>query len=317
MLFSDEEKVYILPAHPQTTHTGYYDNSLPPVLTITSGDTVVFETMMLFDNQFMPGLTYEEQAAVRAPYRERKVGPHVLTGPVYIDGAEPGNVLEIQIGKMIPRSYGINLNHPDRGTLPEDFPKGHKKDFYLDWTKRQTVFKPGIIIPLRPFHGSMAVAPKETGKVSSSPPGSYGGNLDCKELVEGTTLYLPVQVKGALFSVGDSHAAQGDGEVSVTALETAFSEARLKFIVRKDMMKLERPMFETPSHWGTFGFHNDLDEAVKIALRDMIEFLVTTKKLSRFEAYSLCSIQGDLRCTQVVIKPKAIHMMMPKAIFKC
>jgi acetamidase/formamidase len=316
MIFSDEGKVYLLPANSKTTHTGYYDNSLPPVLTIDSGDTVVFETMMLFDNQFMPGLTYEEQAAVRAPYGERKVGPHVLTGPVYINGAEPGDVLEVRIGKMIPRSYGINLSHPGRGALPEDFPKGHKKDFYLDWTKRQTVFKPGIVIPLRPFHGSMAVAPKEPGKVSSAPPGYYGGNLDCKELVEGTTLYLRVQVKGALFSVGDSHAAQGDGEVSITALETAFPEARLTFIVGKDMMKLERPMFETPSHWGTFGFHNDLDEAVKIALRDMIEFLVTTKKLSRFEAYSLCSIQGDLRCTQVVTRPKAIHLMMPKAIFK-
>jgi acetamidase/formamidase len=316
MPFSNEGKLHILPATPKTTHTGYYDNSLAAALTIDSGDTVVLETMMLFDNQLMPGPSYEEQTAIRAPYAEKKIGPHVLTGPVYVRGAESGNVLEIQIGKMIPRSYGVNISHPDRGTLPEDFPEGYKKDFYLDWTKRQTVFKPGIVIPLRPFHGSMAVAPKETGRVSSSPGGPYGGNLDCKELIEGTTLYLPVQVKGALFSAGDSHAAQGDGEVCITALETAFSEAKLTFIVREDMMKLERPMFETPTHWGTFGFHNDLDEAVKIALRDMIEFLATTKELSPIEAYSLCSIQGDLRCTQVVIQPKTVHLMMPKGIFE-
>jgi acetamidase/formamidase len=161
----------------------------------------------------------------------------------------------------------------------------------------------------------MGVAPKEPGKFISNPPDYFGGNIDCKELVEGTVLYLPIQVKGALFSCGDAHAVQGDGEVCITALETAFSEAQLQFIVRKDM-KIDRPMFETPTHWGTMGFHKDLDEAVKIALRDMIKFLVTTKKMDPYEAYSLCSLQADLRVTQVVDMNKGIHVMMPKAIFK-
>ncbi|MHA2315377.1 MAG: acetamidase/formamidase family protein [Candidatus Hermodarchaeia archaeon] len=315
-VFSEEEKVYLLTATPNTTHTGYYDNSLTPVLTINSGDTVVFETMTIFDNQFQPGVTFEELEKIRQPYGEKKVGPHTLTGPVYINGAEPGDVLEIRIKKLIPRSYGVNIINPGKlGTLPEDFPEGRIKGFYLDWTKKQTTFAPGIVVPLRPFLGNMGVAPKEPGKHSSVPPEYFGGNMDCKELVEGTTLYLPVQVKGALFSCGDAHAVQGDGEVCITALETALSEAKLQFIVRKDV-KIERPMFESPTHWATMGFHEDLDEAVRIALRDMIKFLVTTKKMDSYEAYSLCSLQANLRVTQVVDRNKGIHVMMPKAIFR-
>lgn len=315
MIPAGESKVHILPAVPETVHTGFYDNSLPPVLTVDSGDVVVFETMTLFDDQIAEGMTFEKMEKIRLPYAAQKVGPHTLTGPVSINGAEAGDSLEIRIERITPRNYGHNMIYPGRGgTLPEDFPEGRIKDFYLDWTKRQTTFAPGIVIPLRPFLGCMGVAPKEPGKFHSSAPMSFGGNMDCKELVEGATLYLPIQVEGALFSCGDAHAVQGDGEVCLTALETALTEARLQFIVRKDM-DLEYPMFETPTHWGAMGFHKDLDEAVKIALRGMIKFLASAKEMDPYEAYSLCSLQADLRVTQVVDQNKGIHAMIPKSIF--
>lgn len=312
----DETRIHNLPATPDTVHTGFYDNSLPPVLTIDSGDIVVLETMNLYDDQFTTGMTFEKLGKIREPYADQNVGPHTLTGPVYINGAEAGDVLEIRMKRLIPRSRGHNLIFPGQGgTLPEDFPEGRIKDFDLDWENRETTFAPGIVIPLRPFLGSMGVAPKEPGKSHSSPPMSFGGNMDCKELVEGSTLYLPVQVQGALFSCGDAHAAQGDGEVCLTALETALTEAELQFVVRNDM-DLEYPMFETPTHWGTMGFHENLDEAVKIALRGMIKFLASSKEMDSYEAYSLCSLQADLRVTQVVDGNKGIHAMMPKSIFK-
>jgi len=161
----------------------------------------------------------------------------------------------------------------------------------------------------------MGVAPKPGEKRSTTIPEYFGGNMDNKELVAGTTLYLPVQVKGGLFSTGDAHAAQGDGEVNVTAIETAMEEAELQFIVRKDM-KLERPMAETPTHWIAMGFHKDLNEAVKIALRDAIQFLVKTKGLTPDDAYALASLAVDLRVTQIVDVNKGIHAMIPKAVFK-
>ena len=310
------KKVHILSATPETVHTGFYDHALPPVLTIHSGDTVMFETMHLFDDGVEKGLTFEKLEQLRQPYIDRNVGPHTLTGPVYINEAEAGDVLEIRIKKITPRTYGFNVIFPGTGgTLPEDFPDGRIKEFDFDWENRQVTFAPGIVIPLRPFLGSMGVAPKESGRAHSSPPMPFGGNIDCKELVEGTTLFLPIQVKGALFSCGDAHAAQGDGEVCLTALETALTEAELQFLVRKDLT-LEYPMFETPTHWGTMGFHEDLDEAVKIALKGMIKFLEVVKEMDPYDAYALCSLQADLRVTQVVDGNKGIHAMLPKSLFK-
>jgi acetamidase/formamidase len=313
---SDAKNVHVLPATPETVHTGFYDNSLAPVLTIHSGDTVLFETMHLFDGGVVKGLTFEKLGRLRQTYMEQNVGPHTLTGPVYVNEAEAGDVLEIRIKQITPRDYGFNSISPGTGgALPEDFPEGRIKEFDLDWENRQATFAPGIVIPLRPFLGSMGVAPKEPGRAHSGPPMPFGGNIDCKELVEGTILFLPVQVKGALFSCGDAHAAQGDGEVCLTALETALTEAKLKFVVRKDL-DFELPRFETPTHWGTLGFHEDLDEAVKIALREMIKLLATEKEMDSYEAYALCSLQADFRVTQVVDGIKGIHAMMPKSIFK-
>jgi len=311
-------KTHKLVATPQTVHTGFFDSTIPPVLTIESGDTVVLNTLMLMDNQLRCGMTFEELVPLRQSYVDRKVGPHTLTGPIFVNGAEPGDVLEVRIKKLVPINCGVNYHLPGRmniGGLPEDFPNAQFKTLKLDLKKMETVFTPGIIVPLRPFLGVMGVAPKSGEKRPAAIPDYFGGNIDNKELVAGTILYLPVNAKGALFSTGDAHAVQGDGEVNVTAIETAMDEAVLQFVVRKDM-KIERPMAETATHWIAMGFHKDLNEAVKIALRDAIQFMVKTKGLTPDDAYALASMAVDLRVTQIVDGNKGIHAMIPKAIFK-
>ena len=311
-------KTHQLKATPETVHTGFFDPTLPPVLTIDSGDTVKFSSMMLMDGQLRGGMTLEELLAKRQTYTDRKMGSHTLTGPIYVKGAEPGDVLEVRMKKLVPVDYGVNYHYPGKmnlGGLPEDFPEGQFKTFRLDVKKMETTFGPGIVIPLRPFFGVMGVAPKPGEKMAAAVPDYFGGNIDNKELAAGTILYLPVSVEGALFSAGDAHAVQGDGEVNITAIETAMEEAVLQFIVRKDM-KLERPMGETETHWIAMGFHKDLNEAVKIALRDAIQFISKTKGLTPENAYSLSSLAVDLRVTQIVDGNKGIHAMIPKAIFK-
>jgi acetamidase/formamidase len=311
-------KTHQLQATPETVHTGFFDPTIPPVLTIDSGDTVRFNSMMLMDGQLRGGMSLEELLAKRQTYTERKMGSHTLTGPIYVKGAEPGDVLEIRIKKLVPINYGVNYHYPGKmniGGLPEDFPEGQFRTFQLDVKKMETTFAPRIVLPLKPFFGVMGVAPKPGEKMPAGVPDYFGGNMDNKELVAGTALYLPVSVKGALFSAGDAHAVQGDGEVNVTAIETAMEEAVLQFIVRKDM-RLERPVGETETHWITMAFHKDLNEAVKIALRDAIQFISKTKGLTPQDAYSLSSLAVDLRVTQIVDGNKGIHAMIPKAIFK-
>jgi acetamidase/formamidase len=313
-----DEKKHKLVASPKTVHTGFFDAALPPVLTIESGDTVVMNSLMLLDGQLRCEMTLDEVMAVRQKYADRQIGGHTLTGPIFVKGAEPGDVLEIQIRKLVLAESGVNYHFPGRlgvGGLPEDFPDGQIKAFTLDLKKMETAFAPGVVLPLEPFFGVMGVAPRAGEKRSSSIPDYFGGNVDNKELVAGTTLFLPVNVPGALFSAGDAHAVQGDGEVNITAIETAMTEAVLQFFVRKDM-KIERPMAETPTHWITMAFHKDLDEAAKIALRDAIRFLSTSKGLTRDDAYSLSSLAVDLRVTQIVDGNKGIHAMIPKAIFR-
>jgi acetamidase/formamidase len=274
--------------------------------------------MMLMDGQLRGGMTLEELLAKRQTYLDRKMGSHTLTGPIFIHGADPGDGLEVRVKKLVPASYGVNYHYPARmnvGGLAEDFPNGQFKTLRLDVQKMETIFAPGVVIPLRPFMGVMGVAPRPGEKKPAAVPDYFGGNIDNKEMVAGTTLYLPVNVEGALFSTGDAHAVQGDGEVNITAIETAMEEAVFQFVVRKDM-KLERPMGETPTHWITMGFHQDLDEAVKIALRDAIRFISRTQGLTPDEAYSLSSLAVDLRVTQIVDGNKGIHAMIPKGIFK-
>jgi acetamidase/formamidase len=315
---SQSGKVHKLFASSETVHTGFFESCIPPVLTIDSGDTVVFSTMMVMENKVRCGMTLEELMALRQSYVDREAGLHTLTGPIFVNGANPDDVLEVRIQRLNLIPYGVNYHLPGKmnvGGLPEDFPNGQFKTFHFDLAKMQTIFAPGIVVALRPFLGVMGVAPKPGEKRPAADPDYFGGNLDNKELAVGTILYLPVNVKGALFSMGDAHAAQGDGEVNLTAIETAIENGALQFVVRKDM-KIERPMAETPTHWITMGFHKDFNEAAKIALRDAIQLMMKIKGLRSDDAYALASIAVDLRISQIVGRNKGIHAMIPKALFE-
>lgn len=307
-----------LPCIRETMHVGFFDQSLPPVLTIDSGDEVQFEIGTLYGNRVQDGMTLPDLMRLRDELDlPPELSLHTMTGPVAIRGARAGDTLEIRIKEFQLGDFGYNVAYPGslcKGLLPEDFPDGHVKWFHFPNGQTATEFGPGIRIPLRPFLGIMGVAPSEPGRISSMPPWTFGGNMDNRSLVAGTTLYLPVWVPGALFSPGDAHAAQGNGEVSVTAIETSMRSARLEFHLRDDL-PLERPMAETPTHWMTMGFDPDLDEACKIAIRDMIAFLGRRWGLSQSDAYSLCSVAVDLEVTQVVDGNRGIHALLPKAIF--
>jgi acetamidase/formamidase len=311
-----------LKATPKTVSWGYYDASAKPVLRIKSGDVVQVHTLLTnspagLEGAFLPPREVEQ--ALRDVFREvkdRGPGGHILTGPIYVEGAEPGNTLEVRIKKIkLAIPYGYNAFAPKRGFLPEDFPRSRMKIIRLDEKRMVGHFARGIEIPLRPFFGCMGVAPPpEAGRISSGPPGIHAGNLDNKELVEGTTLFIPVHVRGALFAVGDGHAAQGNGEIDITALETSL-HGTLQFIVRKDL-KLRWPRAETPTHYIVMGLDRDLTKAMKIAAREAVAFLMSEKGLNANDAYMLASMTVDFCVTQVVDGTLGVHGMIPKGIFK-
>ena len=307
-----------LPATPKTVVVGYYSAAAPPALRIKSGDTVEIETVSGSGKRLeaagakgIPQSLYD----INDKVTDKGPGGHILTGPVFVEGAEPGDTLEVRIVKIdlaVPFAY--NAFRPGSGFLPDDFPYSRFKVIPLDRARMVAQFAPGIEIPLHPFFGSMGVAPPEgTGRLSSTAPWYHAGNMDNKELVAGTTLFIPVQAKGALFEVGDAHAGQGNGEVDITALETSLN-GTFQFIVRKDM-HLKWPRAETPTHYITMGFHEDLTEATTLATRDMIDFLVTEKHLSRDDAYMLTSVAADLSISQLVDTKKGVHASIPKNIF--
>ena len=248
--------------------------------------------------------------------KDRGPGGHVLTGPVYIEGAEPGDVLEVRIQKIeVTLPFAYNGFRPGSGFLPEDFTKSQMKIIPLDRQRMVAKFAEGIEIPMRPFFGSLGVAPPEaSGRISSAPPGIHAGNLDNRELVAGTTLFIPVHAKGALFEAGDGHAGQGDGEVDITALETALT-GTFQFIVRKDM-RLRWPMAENPTHYIIMGIDENLTTAAKIAVRETVDFLAREKHLSREDAYMLASVAVDFHITELVDGTVGVHGMIPKSIFK-
>ncbi|HXG92498.1 MAG TPA: acetamidase/formamidase family protein [Blastocatellia bacterium] len=307
---------------PKTVAWGYYDASTPPALRVKSGDTVEVQTLITSSPTRLEsaGVPPEQvEQSLRDIYKEvtnKGPGGHILTGPIYVEGASPGDVLEVRIKEIkLAIPYAYNAFGPGRGYLPEDFPYARMKIIPLDERRMVAQFSDNIEIPLRPFFGSLGVAPPEvSGRISSAPPWIHAGNLDNKELVAGTTLYIPVHVAGALFLAGDGHAGQGDGEVDITALETSLI-GTFQLIVRKDM-HLKWPRAETPTHFITMGIHEDLNEATKMALREMIDFLVTQKGLSRDDAYMLSSVAADLHITQLVDGNKGVHAMIPKSIFK-
>ncbi|MEE8109954.1 MAG: acetamidase/formamidase family protein [bacterium] len=300
-------------ANPDTVHWGTFDYRLEPILTISSGDRLVVHTLsgnphnLPADSSRYP----EELTAIHAKVR-KGAGPHILVGPIAVEGAEAGDVLEVNIEEIQPRfDWGYNLMRPFEGTLPEDFPNESGRIIDLDLATKTAEVAPGWRVPLRPFFGVLGVCPPENlGEMPSNPPYVHGGNLDNKELVAGATLYLPVWKRGAGLSVGDGHGAQGDGEVNLTAVETSMT-GTFRLTVRKDM-KLRWPRAETPTHHITMGFDPDLDDAAKAALREMISFLSESYGLEREDAYVFCSTAVDLRITQLVNGNKGVHAMVPK-----
>ena len=312
---------YSLKATPTTIAWGYYDASTPPVLRVKSGDSVEIQTLITSSPKRLEaaGVPADQvEQSLRDIYdqvKDKGPGGHILTGPIYIEDAQPGDVLEVRIVSVrLAIPYAYNGFGPGRGFLPEDYPYPKMKIIPLDEKRMVARFAPGIEIPLHPFFGSMGVAPPESsGKLSSNPPWIHAGNLDNKDLVAGTTLYIPVHAPGALFEVGDGHAGQGNGEVDITAMETSLV-GTFQFVVRKDM-HLRWPRAETPASFITMGLHEDLNEATKLAVREMIDFLMTEKHLSRDDAYMLSSVAADLSITELVDGNKGVHMAIPKAIF--
>ena len=314
-------KVHELKASPSTVHRGFFDASLKPVLTIDSGDVVRLETATGNPRYFEKlGVPKEkipaELYAVYEGVDNDGRGDHTLNGPIAVRGAEPGDALEIRI-----RSVDVRLPIagqgfvPNRGQLPEDFPYEKNRVVWIDVARKMVLFAPGIEIPARPFWGVMAVAPPASmGRVPSGPPGVFGGNLDNPDLGAGSTLYLPVQVPGALLSIGDGHAVQGHGEVSLSAIETSL-KGEIQVVLHKQQ-HLRWPRAETATHYITMGLHTDLDEAAKIATREMLDWIVQSKGLSRDDAYLLASAAMDLYVTQVVDGTKGVHAMLPKSIFQ-
>jgi len=312
-------KTHRLEATPTTIAYGYYDAAAKPVLRIASGDVIDVDTVLTNtpDRLERAGVKPEDiQASLRAieaNVKDRGPGGHVLTGPVYVEGAEPGDALEVRILSIdLAIPYGYN---GCRGFIPENCRQGAQVHLMPFDRKRMTAtFAPGIVIPLRPFFGSMGVAPPPSaGRIHSAPPWIHAGNLDNRELVAGTTLFIPVHAPGALFEVGDGHAAQGDGEVDLTAVETSL-RGRLQLIVRKKMT-LAWPRAETATDYISMGSDEDLTKATRIAVQEMVDFLVATKGLDKHAAYQLCSIAGNLAITQLVDGKVGVHMKMPKSIF--
>ncbi len=309
---------YKLAASPSTVAWGYYWSQAKPALSVHSGDTVRIQTLSTCSPERM------KAAGVQVPQydldihekvTEKGPGGHILTGPVAIEEAEPGDVLEVQIQKIdIDVPFACNGFGPGRGFLPNDFPYARMKVIPLDLNHMVAKFAPGIDIPLHPFFGSMGVAPPGGARLNSGPPWMHAGNMDNRLLVAGTTLFIPVHAKGALFEVGDGHAGQGDGEVDITALETWLS-GTFKFVVHKDQHLLW-PRAETPTSYISMGFDEDLKTAAEIAVRNMIDFLVAEKHLSRDDAYALTSVAVDVNITQLVDGKDGVHAICPKEIFE-
>jgi len=309
---------------PQTVHIGYFLANLKPVLSIDSGDIVTIETTaaivpsVIDEAGVVPASAVPQyQRDIYGQVKDRGPGPHVLTGPVEIKGAMQGDVLEVRILDIsLALEWGFNRTRPYTGALPEEFASMWTRIIPINRQAKTAEIAKGVVVPVdRPFFGTMGLAPDASmGRISSGPPGVHSGNMDNKDLIAGTTLFMPVQTAGAMFSVGDAHAAQGHGEVDLTAIETGL-RGKFQFIVRKDM-KLTWPRAETPTHWIVMGLHPNLEEAMKIAVRETVDFI--TKRfpdLTREEAYMIASVAVDYHVTQVVDGTKGIHGMIPKSIF--
>lgn len=339
---SGGHKHHVLAATPETVQWGWFDVNEKPKVTIESGDTVSVETWYHALDKIKPSGAAEDHALngpdmdelARLRKQNDGGGPHSITGPIFVNRAEPGDTLEIRILKIVPKAYAQNFNLPGKdfptGLLPKEFLDGFVRYYKLDLAKNQTEFKPGIVLDLKPFPGVIAAGvdpnePKEKagppikddkGRTSTLRPWKNGSNMDLNELQAGSTLYLPVFQKGGLIWIGDAHCRQGNGEVNLEALECAYKEIEIQPIVRKDL-KTEWPWAENKSAWIFTGFDEDLTEAMKIAVRNTIDFLSSQKMvpMDRYEAYALASMAADCRVTQMVDIRKGVHCEIPKAIF--
>jgi acetamidase/formamidase len=301
--------------HAHQSHTGW-DNSLAPVADVRPGDTLTLETLDASGGQLRPDSSVRDVLALDF----NRVNP--VTGPVRVLGAEPGDALAVKLLEFRPSGWGWTANIPGFGLLAEDFPDAHLKTWRFEG--ETALFADGITVPLKAFPGTIGVAPAEPGLHSVVPPRACGGNLDIRDLAAGATLYLPVQVDGALFSLGDTHAAQGDGEVCGTAIESPMAVT-----VRFDLVKganLKAPQFETPApvtrhldekgYFVTTGVGPDLMQAAKDAVRAAIEHLGKTYGLSPEDAYLLCSVACDLRISEIVDRPNwVVSFYLPLGLF--
>lgn len=309
---------HVLAATPENIHWGHFDARLAPRLTVASGDRVVVDTLSgsREESAKPPFELLPDHVAVLEQCAPRGGGPHIITGPIFVEGAEPGDTLEVRIEAIeLRQQWGFNVVRPLRGGLAEDFRTLQILTIPLDLARNEAVLPWGLRIPLRPFFGILAVAPRaDYGMVSSIEPREFGGNLDNKELVAGSSLFLPVQVEGALFSVGDGHAVQGDGEVSLTAVETAMRGTFQLVLHKRTGLRFPRAI--TPTHYIAMGLDADLDDAAKQAVREMVAWLGELKGWSALDAYVSCSLACDLHVTQIVDGNKGVHAMFPRALLE-
>jgi acetamidase/formamidase len=316
-------RVHVVESNEKTVSWGVFDTTLPPILTIESNDTVVYpNTWSHFFNQLQPGVPIDTLAQFRKSHPGR--GPHSIIGPIAVRDAEPGDVVEIRYKSLKPFAWGAVFNNPGAlgtGLLPEDFPEGQVKYVKLNMEEMTAEFLPKINVPLQPFQGTLGVAPPDgffpplsPGVTSSVPPGPHAGNLDLRELTESSKLFIPVWKPGVLLYTGDSHAVQGDGEISLTALETRMREVRIQVVLHKQK-SLSWPMAETNTDWIAMGLDRDLNSAMVLAARNAIQFLVRRAGLTPLDAYALCSIAVSFRVTQVVDIVRGVHALIPKRLF--
>ena len=318
-------RTHVVESTQETVRLGVLDLTLPNIVEIDSGDTVVYpNTWTHFLNRMQPGVSVQQLAQWRLENPGR--GPHSIVGPVGVRGAKRGDMLSVRFEKLTPLGWGANFNNPGdlkTGALWEDFPEGKVRYLDIDTAQKVVKFAPRITLPLGPFQGTFGVAPPEDrevvgridqGHVSSVPPGQHAGNLDLRELTEGSTLYIPVWQPGAKIYTGDSHALQGDGEVNLTGLETAMREVRVR-VTLHERPGWEWPFAETATHWIAIGTHRDLNQAFKTAIVNAVAFLSLKAGLSRLDAYSLTSLAASFRITQVVDINQGVHAMIPKNIF--
>jgi acetamidase/formamidase len=320
VITAQSPRTHRLEATPATVAYGHYWAETKPVLTIESGDIIDVDTLLTSTPAALEKAGVAAAAiqpslrAIVEQVKDRGPGGHILTGPVFVKGAEPGDALEVKVLSIdLPIDYGYN---GCSGFIRSNCVPGRGITILkLDRKNMTSEFLPGIVIPLRPFFGSMGVAPSlAVGRVSSNPPSTHAGNLDNKELVAGTTLWIPVHVPGALFQIGDGHAAQGDGEVNQTAIETSL-RGRVQLTVRKGM-SLAWPRAETDTHFISMGTDVDLTAATRVAIQEMVDFLVATQKMDKHQAYQLTSLAGDVAITQLVDGTMGVHVKMPKSIFR-